>query len=106
MNKPKNVEFNLTKIIEPITYEAIISSQSKEWKIAMNEELKCLNDRCTWKILKKPENINCIGSKWIYKIKTDSIGKIVRYKVRLVAQGFSQKIRTIQNHMHLLLTFR
>lgn len=86
------MELNIAEIIEPITYEeAIMSPQSEEWEIAMNEELKSLNDRNTWEILNKPENINCIGSKWVYKVKTDSSGKIIRYKARVVAQGFSQK---------------
>ncbi|GKA98228.1 ribonuclease H-like domain-containing protein [Tanacetum coccineum] len=34
-----------------------------------------------------------IGSKWIFKIKYKSSGKIDRYKARLVAQGFGQKER-------------
>lgn len=44
----------------------------------------------TWEILSKPENVSCIGSKWVYKVKTDSTG-VVRYKARVVAQGFFQK---------------
>lgn len=57
----------------------------------MDEELISLNNRNTWEILSKPNNVNCIGSKWVYKIKTDSTGKIARYKARVVAQDFSQK---------------
>lgn len=92
LGKPKNIELNLTEIIEPTNYEeAILSSQSNEWKAAMNEELKSLDDRNTWEIVSKPESISCIGSKWVYKVKTDSTGKIARYRARLVAQGFSQK---------------
>jgi len=29
----------------------------------MNEELKNLNDKNTWEILSKPENVNCIRNK-------------------------------------------
>jgi len=67
VGKPKDIELNLAEIIEPTMYEeAMMSSQSEEWVEAMNEELKNLDNRNTWKILNKPENISCIGSKWVY----------------------------------------
>ena len=41
-------------------------------------------------IKKLPKNIKIIGSKWVYKIKTDENGQIVRFKARLVARGDKQ----------------
>ena len=38
-----------------------------------------------------PENRKVIGSKWVYKVKVDSDGRVERYKARLVAQGFNQQ---------------
>ena len=32
-----------------------------------------------------------MGSKWVFKQKTDAEGSVVRHKARLVAQGYSQK---------------
>ena len=32
-----------------------------------------------------------MGCRWIYTIKLDSSGKIVRFKARLVAKGYTQK---------------
>ena len=32
-----------------------------------------------------------VGSKWVYKVKRDSDGKVEQYKARLVAQGFTQQ---------------
>jgi len=90
VDKLKDIKLNLAEIIEPTTYEEAMMSQSEEWEVVMNEELKNLDDRNTWKILSKPENISSIGSKWAYKVKTDSAGKVIRYRARLVAQGFSQ----------------
>ena len=31
-----------------------------------------------------------MGSKWVFKVKKDASGNVVRYKACLVAQGFSQ----------------
>jgi len=90
--KPKNIEINLTEIIEPTTFEQAISlPQSEQWKAAMEEELKNLEDRNTWEVVNRDENIKYIGSKWVYKVKTDSNNKVVRFRARLVAQGYDQK---------------
>ena len=32
-----------------------------------------------------------VGSKWVFKLKTDADGKVERHKARLVAQEFTQK---------------
>lgn len=46
--KPKNMEINLTEIIEPTPYEQAISlPQSEMWKMAMDEELQSLESRNT-----------------------------------------------------------
>ena len=37
-----------------------------------------------------PRKHNIIGTKWIYRIKQDEHGQVVRNKARLVAQGCSQ----------------
>lgn len=89
--KPKNLEINLLEIIEPRTYdEALESPQCREWIEAMKEELGSLEDRNTWEIVRKSNNEKCIGCRWVYKVKSDSNGNIVRYKARLVAQGYKQ----------------
>jgi hypothetical protein len=36
------------------------------------------------------EGRKAVGCKWVFKVKTDADGKVVKYKSRLVAQGFSQ----------------
>ena len=34
--------------------------------------------------------VNIVGSKWVFRAKKDAAGNVIRYKARLVAQGFSQ----------------
>ena len=38
-----------------------------------------------------PKGRKAVGSKWVFKIKTDAEGSVERFKARVVAQGFSQK---------------
>lgn len=54
----------------------------------MQEEFEAIQNN---KTVKLPEDRKSIGCKWVFKLKTDSGGKIQRYKARLVAKGFSQK---------------
>nr|GEZ75677.1 ribonuclease H-like domain-containing protein [Tanacetum cinerariifolium] len=58
---------------------------------AMNNEIEALNRNNTWTIYDLLVGRKPIGSKWIWKIKHKALGKIKRYKTRLVAKGFSQR---------------
>lgn len=87
-----DIEANLVEINEPQSInEALISPQAKNWERAIKEELNSLMQRKTWENTQLPEGKGCIGSKWVFKLKTDADGKIARYKARLVAQGFTQQ---------------
>ena len=57
----------------------------------MKEELDTLTKNHTWDLVTLPLGQSVVGCKWIYKIKTHSDGSIKRYKVCLVAKGFTQK---------------
>ena len=57
----------------------------------MNEELKSVHDDDVWDLVCLPEGLKPIGCKSIFKTKRDSKGNKKRYKVRLVAKGFTQR---------------
>lgn len=60
------------------------------WEKAIFEELKTLADAGTWELVDLPAGANLVGSKWVFRVKKDAGGHVVRFKARLVAQGFSQ----------------
>ncbi|CAI7877689.1 unnamed protein product [Closterium sp. NIES-53] len=71
--------------------EALESSDVEEWKKSMEIELKSIEENGTWELVELPEGRKAITSKWLFKIKSDTDGKIERYKSRLVAKGYQQK---------------
>jgi hypothetical protein len=78
-------------VTEPRTYEeALQSPEAARWRQAMDEELAALEKNGTWKLCEAPAGAKVLGSKWAYKVKRDESGRVVRYKARLVAQGFAQ----------------
>ena len=67
------------------------SSEKQKWSSAMQKEMESMQEHEVWNLVEIPAEKKAVGCKWIFKIKTDSEGKIERFKARLVAQGFNQK---------------
>jgi len=82
-------------IVEPRSYvEAVKSPQADEWKKAMLHELDAIYKQEAFEEiahLPDPENKKAIGSHWVFKVKRDSEGKVIRYKARVVARGDQQR---------------
>ena len=53
-------------------------------------EMDSLMKNDTWTLVPKQQSMNTIGSKWVFKLKRDSNGDVIKHKARLVAQGYSQ----------------
>lgn len=84
-------EANLTEIKVPKDYNSAIQSlNSNEWKTAMNKEINIMKNRKVWKIVDPPKNAKILGCRWVYNIKFNDKNEPIRYKARLVAQGFCQ----------------
>ncbi|GJX72987.1 putative RNA-directed DNA polymerase [Tanacetum coccineum] len=76
---------------EPPNYRAALSDpESKKWLEAMNAEMQSMKDNQVWNLVDLPPNCKTVGSKWLFKKKTDMDGNIHTYKARLVAKGFTQ----------------
>ena len=50
------------------------------WEQAIQEELDTLHTASTWTLEHTPPGANVIGSKWVFKAKKDTSGKVVHYK--------------------------
>lgn len=62
------------------------------WKAAIKAELQSLLEREVFGDVQQcPPDHKPIGCRWVFTRKRDQTGKVVRYKARLVAQGFTQR---------------
>jgi hypothetical protein len=81
--------------ILPKSYKEAISGTEKElWKVGIMRELDSIDRRKTFKkvnIRDCNDIRNMLGTKYVWKYKFNIEKDEVEYKVRLVAQGFSQK---------------
>lgn len=86
------VESKRTTLYEPVTYQEAVSCPDKaRWIEAMNDELNSLKENNTWgNPVDLPFDRKAISSKWVFKIKVNALGKIEKYKARLVARGYTQ----------------
>lgn len=55
------------------------------------EEMNALRKSGTWKLVNLPKDQRIVECKWSFTMKCKADGSIKRYKVRLVAKGFTQK---------------
>jgi len=94
LKRPDRYEACIALCDEPITYEdATNGKNSKEWIIAINEELQAHDRNNTWTIVDLPKDKTIIDYKWVFKRKSMLYEgrEVVRFKARLCAKGFLQK---------------
>lgn len=77
----------VSKIEPKIVQQALME---EAWIDSMQSELLEFERNEVTELVPKQDNVNVIGTKWIFKNKTDEAGNVIRNKARLVAQGYSQ----------------
>nr|GFB86663.1 retrovirus-related Pol polyprotein from transposon TNT 1-94 [Tanacetum cinerariifolium] len=79
---------------EPINYKVSMFDPDKViWQGAMDEEMNSMKVMKVWIVVDLPPNAKVVRSKWLYKKKTNTDGKVHTYKARLVAKGCTQTYR-------------
>jgi hypothetical protein len=99
--KTTNIDINfVSKIIKVIDEDPEPKSMAEcqkrsdwvKWKEAIEAELRSLNKRQVFgPVARTPPKVCPVGYKWVFIQKRDENNVVVRYKARLVAQGFSQR---------------
>jgi hypothetical protein len=72
---------------KPLSYSE--ACKSPKWQQAMKDEYNALFQNEMWRLVPPQPGHNLVDYKWVFKVKRHVDGSIERYKVRLVAKGFS-----------------
>ncbi|GJZ46567.1 retrovirus-related pol polyprotein from transposon TNT 1-94 [Tanacetum coccineum] len=75
--------------VEPKTYKDALTQAC--WIEAMQEELNEFERLEVWELVPRPDKVMVITLKWIYKVKLDELGGILKNKARLVARDYRQE---------------
>ncbi|KAG8064903.1 hypothetical protein GUJ93_ZPchr0004g39485 [Zizania palustris] len=74
---------------EPANFEEACREEC--WRMAMKEEMSSIEQNSTWMLVNLPHGHRPIGLKWVFKVKRNEEGAIVKHKARLVAKGYVQR---------------
>jgi hypothetical protein len=85
-NEPK---LHVVSYEEPATPSE--AQADPRWRAAMKEELDSIEDNQTWMLCDLPQGHRVIGLKWVFKLKRNEHGAVVKYKAILVLKGYAQR---------------
>ncbi|GJT80346.1 retrovirus-related pol polyprotein from transposon TNT 1-94 [Tanacetum coccineum] len=80
---------NFLKNVEQKNFKEAV--QYPCWIDAMQEEIHEFERLAVWELVPAPSHSLVIGLKWVYKIKLDEYGEVLKNKARLVAKGYRQE---------------
>ncbi|GJZ86650.1 retrovirus-related pol polyprotein from transposon TNT 1-94 [Tanacetum coccineum] len=74
--------------VEPKNFKFAITEDC--WFQAMQDEIQEFDRLQVWELVPRPDCVMIIALKWIYKVKLDEYGDVLKNKARLVAKGYRQ----------------
>jgi hypothetical protein len=85
----EQAEIHVTSADEPYTFVEAVTNPC--WKKAMEVEMVSITDNKTWSLEELTDGHRAIGLKWVFKLKRNGYGQVVKHKACLVAKGYVQK---------------
>lgn len=82
--------------------EALKSPHRDDWYMTIQAELKASKDKNTWTVQTQRPKQKVIRTKWVFALKRNTNGEIIRFKARLVALKYRQTNEVdTSRHIHL-----
>ena len=89
-----------TEETAPVSFDE--AAKLAEWRKSMKAEVKALQNRGCWRVIKTPNGVRLIKSKFVFKLKRDWTGKVVKRKSRLVVlDAYREKELIMRKHLLL-----
>ncbi|RDX76718.1 putative mitochondrial protein, partial [Mucuna pruriens] len=87
-SKGELIHSTLIAEAEPVFDKVVIE---EKWLKTMKEEINSIEKNKACELVDPPSNKKPIALKWVYKVKVNQRGEVVKNKARRVAKGFLQK---------------
>ncbi|GJT07804.1 retrovirus-related pol polyprotein from transposon TNT 1-94 [Tanacetum coccineum] len=81
---------HLEKLSKDHPLDNVIDNPSRPFQ-AMQDEIHEFDRLQVWELVPQPDCVMIIALKWIYKVKLDEYGDVLKNKARLVAKGYRQE---------------
>ncbi|GJT94309.1 retrovirus-related pol polyprotein from transposon TNT 1-94 [Tanacetum coccineum] len=75
--------------VKPKNFQSAVTEDC--WFQAMQDEIHEFDRLDVWELVPPPDCAKIIALKWIYKVKLDEYGDVLKNKARVVAKGFRQE---------------
>ncbi|GJR81409.1 retrovirus-related pol polyprotein from transposon TNT 1-94 [Tanacetum coccineum] len=87
--KPSSEASSSGDLIKPKNFKSAITEDC--WFQAMQDEIHEFDRLQVWELVPQPDCVMIIALKWIYKVKLDEYGDVLKNKAWLVAKGYRQE---------------
>nr|GEV39188.1 retrovirus-related Pol polyprotein from transposon TNT 1-94 [Tanacetum cinerariifolium] len=75
--------------IKPKNFKSTMTEDC--WFESMQDEIYRFDRLQVWELVSRPDCVMIIALKWIYKVKLDEYGDVLKNKARLVSKGYRQE---------------
>ncbi|GJT39597.1 retrovirus-related pol polyprotein from transposon TNT 1-94 [Tanacetum coccineum] len=87
--EPSSAQSTSGDVIEPKNFKITVIEGC--WFQAIQDEIHEFDQLEVWELVPRPIYVMVIALKWIYKVKLDEYGDVLKNKARLVAKGYHQE---------------
>jgi hypothetical protein len=84
-----DAELHLTHTEKPCSLTE--AEDDATWSAAMQQEMDSIEHNHTWELIDLPVGHHPITLKWVFKLKKNEAGEVVKHMARLIVHGFVQQ---------------